>query len=74
MYGQTEPGGAVTVTAVPAKGSVFKYWVKTSLVEDPETGETVEERTIVSRSAKYKVAVGEEDVRDLTAVFNKKKK
>lgn len=73
-YGQTEPGGTVTVTAVPAKGSVFKYWVKTSLVEDLETGETVEVRTIVSRSAKYKVAVGEEDVRDLTAVFNKKKK
>lgn len=56
-YGQAAEGKTVTVTATPAKGSVFAYWAL--------NGE------IVSQAPSYKVVMECRDVTGLTAVFRK---
>ena len=56
-YGQAVAGKTVTVTAAPAKGSVFAYWLK--------DGE------VVSYSTAYKAVMGDGDYTGLTAVFRK---
>ena len=57
-YGQAASNATVTVTAVPAKDSVFAYWM---LGDD-----------IVGYGASYKVRMGDGDFTGLSAVFRKK--
>ena len=57
-YGQAAENATVTVTAVPAKDSVFAYWM---LGDD-----------IVGYGASYKVKMGDGDFTGLSAVFRKK--
>ena len=56
-YGQAASNATVTVTAVPAKGSVFAYWML--------NGE------IAGYGIAYKAKMGEGDFTGLTAVFHK---